>query len=131
MIVVDATVWVDRLRGVLPERLGDEIKAAGCVSPAHVDFEVGSALIRLERRGDLASGHARVLVEAFIAHPVHRVRQPVDAVQALDMIDNATYADAWYIALAKRLGCRLVTTDSGMKKAARIHGVEVLDDQGV
>lgn len=127
MIVIDATVWVDNLRGALPDALAEGIRAGGCVSPAHVDFEVGSALIRLERRGDLKTGHARVLIEQFSRHPVERVRQPVDAVQAVDILDNSTYADAWYIALAKRLGCSLMTTDSGMKESARIQSVSVID----
>lgn len=128
MIVVDATAWVDRLLGVLSDELSARIRADGCLSPAHVDFEVGSALIRLERRGQLAPGHARVLIDEFSGHPVDRVRQPVDAVQAVDMLGNATYADAWYIALAKRLECHLMTTDGGMKEAAHIHGVDVLDN---
>lgn len=127
MIVVDATVWVDTLLGVLPEDLAARIRSTGCVSPAHVDFEVGSALIRLERRGILKGGHARTLIEAFSVHPVERVRQAVDAVHAVDMLDNATYADAWYIALAKRLGCDLMTTDAGLRDAARLHGVNVID----
>lgn len=128
MIVVDASVWVDKLRGVLPESLSEVILGDGCASPPHVDFEVGSALVRLERRGDLPHGHARELVRAFSRHPVERVSQPEDAVHAVDVLDNSTYADAWYIALAKRLGCSIVTTDAGMTVAARIHGVPVIDD---
>lgn len=127
MIVVDATIWVDILRGALPDALAEHIRAGGCVSPAHVDFEVGSALIRLERRGDLKTGHVHVLIEQFSYHPVERVRQPADAVRAVDLLDNSTYADAWYIALAKRLGCGLITTDDGMKESARIQGVSVID----
>lgn len=128
MIVVDATVWVDRLRGVLPERAAAAIRDEGCASPAHVDFEVGAALIRLERRGDLGKGAARGLIEEFSRHPLERIMQPVDAVRAVDLTNNASYADAWYIALAARLGCRLMTIDGGMKEAARIHNVEVFDE---
>lgn len=127
MIVVDATVWVDILRGALPDALAERVRAGGCLSPAHVDFEVGSALIRLERRGDLKHGHARALIEQFSHHPVERIRQPADATNAVDILDNSTYADAWYIALAKRLECGLITTDNGMKESARIQGVEVID----
>lgn len=128
MIVVDATVWVDKLRGMLSTGLSEAIRAEGCASPAHVDFEVGSALIRLERRGELAPGHARELVAAFSRHPVERVRHPEDAVLAVDVMDNSTYADAWYLALAKRLDCPVMTMDAGMRAAAVIHGIPVVDD---
>lgn len=127
MIVVDATIWVDKLRGLLSDDLSEVIRAEGCVSPAHVDFGVGSALIRLERRGELKQGQATVLIEAFSEHPVERVRQPADAVRAAALLDHATYADAWYLALAERLGCPLLTTDAGMRAAARIHDIPVIE----
>ncbi|MFC6009593.1 type II toxin-antitoxin system VapC family toxin [Nocardia lasii] len=126
MIVVDATIWVDLLRGKLPADYSQRIAIAGCVSPPHVDFEVGSALIRLERRGELKSGAARELINAFSTHPVERVREPIDAVEAFAVLHNATYADAWYVALAKRCEFPLMTLDDGMKEAARIHGVELV-----
>lgn len=62
----------------------------------------------------------------FTTHPVERIREPIDAQTAVGLIDNATYADAWYIALAQRLGYPLMTLDDGMQKAARIHGVELV-----
>ncbi|MFI5714256.1 type II toxin-antitoxin system VapC family toxin [Nocardia sp. NPDC051750] len=130
MIVVDASVWVDLLRGVLPPGYGERIRIAGCVAPPHVDFEVGSALIRLARRGELEFDQARALIAAFSTHPVERIREPGDSVAAVGLIDNATYADAWYIALAQRLAYPLMTLDDGMRKAARIHGVEVMGASG-
>lgn len=130
MIVVDASVWVDLLRDVLPPGYADRIRIAGCVSPPHVDFEVGSALIRLARRGELDIDQARSLIAVFSTHPVKRVREPVDSVTAVGLIDNATYADAWYIALAQRLGYPLMTLDDGMRKAAQIRGIEVVEAAG-
>ena len=130
MIVVDASVWVDLLRGALPTGYVERIRIAGCVAPPHVDFEVGSALIRLARRGELESDQAHALIDAFSIHPVERIREPADSVAALRLIDNAAYADAWYIALAQRLAYPLMTLDDGMQKAARIHGVEVVGPTG-
>jgi predicted nucleic acid-binding protein len=126
VIVVDASVWVDLLRGVLPPGYADRIRIAGCVSPPHVDFEVGSALIRLARRGELEFDQAHALIGAFSNHPVERIREPVDSIASVRLVDNTTYADAWYIALAQRLAYPLMTLDDGMQKAARIHGVEVV-----
>ncbi|MGW4070737.1 type II toxin-antitoxin system VapC family toxin [Nocardia grenadensis] len=130
MIVVDASVWVDLLRGVLPPGYADRIRIAGCVSPPHVDFEVGSALIRLARRGELEFEQANALIGAFSRHPVERIREPIDSVAAVELIDDSTYADAWYIALARRLAYPLMTLDEGMQEAARIHGVEVVGASG-
>lgn len=130
MIVVDATVWVDKLCGILPQPMSDVIRTEGCVSPAHVDFEVGSALVRLERRGALKPGQARTLIEVFSSHPVERIYHSDDAVQATDFLENSTYADAWYVAMAKRLNCSVMTTDTGMRTAARIQQVPVVDDLG-
>ena len=126
MIVVDATIWVDNLRGVLPGGCSQRIVAEGCASPPHVDFEVGAALLRLERRGELGNGSARVLIDLFRDHPVDRVFHRDDALTALDMTANASYADAWYLALAERLGSPVMTTDRGMAEAARILGVDLI-----
>ncbi|WP_280402160.1 type II toxin-antitoxin system VapC family toxin [Nocardia carnea] len=130
MIVVDATVWVDLLRGALPPGYAERIRIAGCVAPLHVDFEVGSALIRLARRGELEFDQARALIAAFSTHPVERVRDPAVSVGAVALIDNSTYADAWYIALAQRLSYPLMTLDDGMQKAARMPDVEVVGPTG-
>lgn len=127
MIVVDASSWLDALRGKLPPGMLELLEDGACASPPHVDFEVGNAAIRLERRGVLESGKARDLIEAFSRNPVERIFQPIDAVYAVELLDNATFADAWYIALAKRLSCPLMTTDAGMKTAARMHHIRVID----
>lgn len=126
MIVVDATVWVDALRGLLPDDLAAIIRSEGCASPAHVDFEVGSALIRLGRRGELTRHQARELIGAFARHPVERVYDASDAQHAAELLDNATFADAWYLALAARLDIPLLTLDEGMRVAANIQGVAIV-----
>lgn len=127
MIVVDASAWVNRLVGRMPHSLRQQLDAESCVSPPHVDFEVGSAVLRMERRGALASGEARRLIDRFSRNPVERVHQAIDATEAVDLLNNASYADAWYLALARRLGCSLMTSDAGMKTAASLHGVRVID----
>jgi predicted nucleic acid-binding protein len=125
MIVVDATVWVDLLRGMLPEHLVETIASQSCVSPPHVDFEVGSALLRAQRRGILPAGRAADLVSAFSTMPMARVRHPADPVHALSFLGNTSYADALYLATAARLGCPLLTLDKDLADAAAIHDVPV------
>lgn len=122
MIVVDATVWVERLLGRLDDDLAAYVESGEATSPPHVDFEVGSALVRMWRRGDLDGDRLTELVAGFMVLPFDRMRDPADAAGAVAVAHNATYADAWYVVMAKRLGCPLLTLDAGMREAARIHG---------
>lgn len=131
MIVVDATAWVDYLLGVLTEEHETTIIEQEVTSPAHVDFEVGSALLRKVRRDELARDDARSLIALFAAMPFERSRDKADAVRAVDLMNNATYADAWYLASAQRLGGALMTSDGGLADTAKIAGVDVIDTRAV
>jgi predicted nucleic acid-binding protein len=126
VIVVDATVWVDMLRGALDPEVRRVLLDDFCVSPPHVDFEVGSALLRGERRDVLPEGAAARLVGAFVSVPCRREYDATDPVRALRFRDNATYADAWYLAMASRLSCAVVTLDTGMAAAASLHDIDVI-----
>lgn len=130
MIVIDATVWVDLLRGMLRDDLADALASEPCVSPPHVDFEVGSALLRAERRAIIPAGRAAELVRAFSTLPIDRPRHPQDPVEALAFLDNTTYANAWYLAMATRLGSPVMTLDGDMADAAAIHGISVTGPAG-
>jgi len=125
-IVVDASVWVDYLLGALDDAGRTELLDSDPVSPPHVDFEVGSALLRQERRGRMATGSARVLMEEFAAMPFHRQRHADDAGTAFDLTDNAAYADALYVTMARRLRRPLATSDRRMAQCARIAHVDVI-----
>lgn len=128
MIVVNACVWVASLTGGLSPEMEDFLDESSPVSPAHVDVEVGSALTRLERRGTLnASTPARLLLEEFLAIPFARIYEAADLGAALDFINNAHYADAVYLAMAKRLNCPVMSVDSGVIDAGRIGRIEVVD----
>lgn len=132
MIVVDATAWIAYLVQKLPDDLAGALHNAEdeLVAPPHVDFEVGSALRRMERQGRIDLGDARTLIAAFGRLPLSRLREPQDAVHALSFTDHATYADAWYLALADRLRAPIMTTDRGMITAARIHQIAVIGRSG-
>lgn len=123
MIVVDASTWVDHLLRSLPPEYRDQLVHQESASPPHVDFEVGSALLRLERRAIVPEGAARALIEAFSGMPIRRPRVNDDQVRALDLMDNSTYADALYIGLALRLSCPLMTSDHGMAESATMMGL--------
>lgn len=76
MIVVDACVWVDLLMGRLAPPLDARVTDDLCVSPPQVDVEVGSALVRAERRGALPAGAAARVVELFTTIPCRREHDP-------------------------------------------------------
>lgn len=111
--------------------LGDDhrgLLAGDVVSPAHADFEVGSALLRMSRKGLLAPNVSPWdLIRAHQAMPFDRIHQPDDLIEARAFIDNARYADAIYLAMAKRLDCPILSGDGNMVEAARISGVECID----
>jgi predicted nucleic acid-binding protein len=126
-LIVDASVWVDLLLGSLPARKTEAVVTADCFSPPHVDFEVGAALVRVGRRHrEIGEAAVAALLEHFSTIPLLRQYHPADALTALQLLDNSTYADAWYLAMARRMDAPIATTDAGMHEAATIRGIRVL-----
>jgi predicted nucleic acid-binding protein len=127
VIVVDAHAWVERLTMTLSDNHRG-LLTGDAVSPAHTDFEVGSAVLRIARKGLLAPNVSPWdLIRAHQAMPFDRVHQPDDLVEAQAFMDNARYAEAIYLAMAKRLDCPVMSGDGNMVEAARIAGVECID----
>jgi predicted nucleic acid-binding protein len=131
VIIVDATVWVDLLLAQLAPAVEERLLGDLCIAPPHVDFEVGSALLRAERREVIPPGAAGRLIDAFTSTPCRREYDATDPLRALRYRDNATYADAWYLAMASRLTCPVLTTDAGMSTAAAAHGIEAIGFGGL
>lgn len=128
MIVVDAQTWVDNVTGALAQHHRHVLDNDDVASPAHVDFEVGSALRRMERHQRLGGDvTARDLFAVHARAPFDRSHERSDLVVAFDVMDNARYGDAIYLAMAKRLDCPLMTGDGGMVEAARINAIDVID----
>lgn len=125
MIVVDAHTWVERLTMTLSDDHRG-LLAGDVVSPAHTDFEVGSALLRMSRKGVLTVSPWD-LIRAHQAMPFDRVHHHGDLVEAQAFADNARYADAIYLAMAKRLDCPVMSGDGNMIDAARIASVKCID----
>lgn len=128
-VVLDASVV---LKWALPEpgraeaaALLDDIESARIqpVAPAILPHELGSALARRCRRGDLTeqqAGQAFVLLQS---------RRPVlvdDEVLSrsafrLAIEQQLSYWDALYVALAIRLRCDFITADARLRNAAVRH----------
>jgi predicted nucleic acid-binding protein len=130
MPVVDASV--------LAEYLGDAERAevarrrliadrAGLWAPHLVDAEVGHALRRGVRTGEIAAGAARGAVDDLIAMPLRRVRHRELIPRAWELRENVSFYDALYVSLAELLRQPLITFDGRLAAAAGVRAeVEVL-----
>lgn len=114
MSVVDASVLVDAL--VVAGPSGDAARAAlrgRAVLPVPAIFgaEVVSALRAMVRHGDLGLSRASAaVVQLGTTRTVQYAFEPF-ADRVWRLRDNLTVYDAWYVALAERLGLPLVTAD--------------------
>ena len=80
-------------------------------APEIIDAEVLSALARHERHGKLSQSHARGLVTMLSLMPVRRIPHRVLLSGAWKRRGNLSLYDAMYVALAARIGGRVMTKD--------------------
>jgi predicted nucleic acid-binding protein len=126
LIVVDASVvalWS------LPQdhaALASSVLGAGVplLAPALVRLEVASPLLRAVRRGELTADAARRVLELLPSTLIF-ADEPADELRAFEiaLTHGGSALDACYVALAQRLGARLVTNDQRMHRTAAAAGV--------
>ena len=119
MLVLDASAVVDLL---LRNRNGDAVRAhlpgAELHTVAHLDAEVLSALARLHRDGALSAEAVDARLRALSRLDV--LRLPITGAllqEAWALRNNIAARDALYVALARRLRGRLLTTDRRLARA--------------
>jgi predicted nucleic acid-binding protein len=119
-IVLDASAVVDLLlRNAPGEHVRRYLRDAELHTVAHLDAEVFSALARLHRAGVLTA--AAVEERLRLLAMLDMVRLPVSASLLLAgwaLRDNIAARDALYVALARRLDARLLTTDRRLARSA-------------
>jgi predicted nucleic acid-binding protein len=119
MLVLDATVV---LAACAAPRGFDYFTDQDLVAPPLMWSEARSVLHEMARRGELPATHARRLRRAVERIPVAEQAHPQLGEAAWDIADRLglarTYA-AEYIALARLLGCPLVTLDAEIRERAR------------
>lgn len=120
MLVLDASATVDLL---LRNQHGDDVRqhlrGEPLWSVAHLDAEVFSALSRLHRNGQLTTQQvsARLGLLGDLAVDRLPITSPMlDA--AWGLRHNIAARDALYVAAARSLGARLLTTDQRLARAA-------------
>lgn len=125
MIVLDATAAVDLV--LVPRRL-DEILRHAPVAPALLWSEASSALRQLVWRERLTEDEARSALSRLLEAKIERraPRQLYDeAWRVAGELGWAKTYDAEYVALARLLGCRLVTLDGRLRRGAS-HLIEII-----
>jgi predicted nucleic acid-binding protein len=120
-LVIDASVGVKWL--VNETHTADALRLQGGGFDLHVpglfDVEIAAVLWKKHRRGEITREDAERFAAAVGASPLtrHPDRDLVPAALAVAVETGRTVYDSVYLALADRLGCRLVTADERFRNA--------------
>jgi predicted nucleic acid-binding protein len=129
MLVVDASVavlWTLEQRG--SDRAAALRTEDGLIAPSLIVAEIGNAVWKAVRRGDLPSDDGLTAIEIALG-PFHELK-PTEELRgrALELaieLDHPIY-DCFYLALAERERVPLVCADDRlMRKAKALKGIEV------
>jgi predicted nucleic acid-binding protein len=116
VLVVDASVAVDASFGRM-----DVTPLGELVAPPLLWSESRSAIHELGWRGEVAPDQAAAARDVLAALPIapreHR-ELGAEAWRIADQLGWAKTYDAEYVALAKLLGCRLLTVDRRLRRGA-------------
>ena len=119
MLVLDTTVVLAACAGPAGfERLGGD---GQLVAPALMWSEFRSMLHESVWRSETSMGLADQILGAFGAAPIRRREHPRLGQEAWRVADELGWAktyDAEFVALARLLGCRLVTLDGRLRRGA-------------
>ena len=116
--VVDASVFVDAFlndsKGAAARRALVDVEPW---APDLVDSEVMSAIARLERASELRRDEADSVIADWTNVPVERVATSTLVPRAWRLRDAVRTSDAFYVVLARMLGCPLITSDARLSRA--------------
>jgi predicted nucleic acid-binding protein len=124
--VIDASVIVDLL--VEHPRAG-AVRAAmegfDGVAPALLDAEVLHVVTRHVRRGEMSEDRARQALDLLVDADIERFPIAPVVLDAWELRHNVSSYDAFYVALARRLRCPLITCDRALAGAPDL-GISVM-----
>jgi predicted nucleic acid-binding protein len=124
-LVIDASVAV----AAAANPLGFErFRRFELVAPPLLWIEAVSTLHAMVWRGELRSEHAPAVRDRVLSAPVEPREPDGHALETWSVADELGWAktyDANYVALARMLGCRLVTLDARMRRGTERFGLVV------
>lgn len=130
MKVLDASVLVEYLTdGVhgASSRRRIESSPGWLWAPHLVDAEVGHALRRTVRLGEISAKAARAALTDLMEMRLQRVSHHLLASRAWELRENVSFYDALYIALAEELQAPLLTLDARLAEAPGVRAeIEVV-----
>lgn len=116
--VVDASVVVDLLVAhPRAKAVRAALEGTDGVAPTLLDAEVLHAITRYVRRGEMSDERAQQALGLLIHADIDRFPIAPLVVDAWALRHNVSSYDAFYIALARSLGCPLVTCDRALARA--------------
>jgi predicted nucleic acid-binding protein len=116
--VLDASTAVDLLAGTVRRELSaTAVTGVRLVAPAVIDLEVINALARMERTGQLTPAQFAAATSRWRQMPVRRLPVVNLLTDVCSLRGNLAIADAFYVALARFLRCRLITSDQRLAGA--------------
>jgi predicted nucleic acid-binding protein len=116
--VVDASALVELLlQGERALAVAQAVRGTEMAAPDVVNPEVLSVLRRMERTGEVRPERARQAVADLLDAPVRRFATLPLLPVAWELRGSVSAYDACYVALARALGCPLVTGDLRLTRA--------------
>ena len=133
MIVIDASslsAYILREEG--SEEIAKHLREA-TTSIGLVAKETANVIVVAERKARIDKGQAEVALSALQALldggiKVHEQRDLLPSSFEIARSENVTVYDAMYVALAKKMGARLLTREEKQAKAGRSQAVQVVKD---
>ena len=127
-LVIDASVVIavianESIKPVLIALTrGEELFA-----PRSLPWEIGNAFSAMFKRKAIELPQALTAIEEYLRIPIHYVDIELRRSLELSHSLNVYAYDAYLMACAEQLGCRLLTLDRGLVHAARRAGVDVVE----
>jgi len=116
--VVDASALVELLlQGERAPAVAHAVRGTEMTAPDVVNPEVLSVLRRMERTGEVRPERARQAVADLLDAPVRRFATLPLLPVVWELRGSVSAYDACYVALARALGCPLVTGDLRLTRA--------------